>query len=88
VNFIGEFEAAIVRYAQQYGVEALLCGHIHNAGIRQIGTITYYNCGDWVESCAALVENFDGEMELLSFCPHALATSVPTEEEEPAGALT
>jgi UDP-2,3-diacylglucosamine pyrophosphatase LpxH len=80
VNFIGEFEAAIVRYAQQHGVEAVLCGHIHNAGIRQIGAVKYYNCGDWVESCSALVENFDGEMELLSFCPHALTTSVPANE--------
>jgi UDP-2,3-diacylglucosamine pyrophosphatase LpxH len=82
VNFIGEFEAAIVRYAQQSGVDAVLCGHIHNAGIRQIGAVTYYNCGDWVESCSALVENFDGEMELLSFCPHAVATSVPANEPE------
>jgi UDP-2,3-diacylglucosamine pyrophosphatase LpxH len=82
VNFIGEFEAAIVRYAQQSGVDAVLCGHIHNAGIRQIGAVTYYNCGDWVESCSALVENFDGEMELLSFCPHALTTLVPGNEPE------
>jgi UDP-2,3-diacylglucosamine pyrophosphatase LpxH len=82
VNFIGEFEAAIVRYAQQSGVDAVLCGHIHNAGIRQVGAVTYYNCGDWVESCSALVENFDGEMELLSFCPHALTTSVPGNEPE------
>ncbi|HEX4640527.1 MAG TPA: UDP-2,3-diacylglucosamine diphosphatase [Chthoniobacterales bacterium] len=87
VNFIGEFEAAIVRYAERSGVEAVLCGHIHNAGIRQIGAVTYYNCGDWVESCTALVENFDGEMELLSFCPHALTASIPTPEKEPAGAL-
>jgi UDP-2,3-diacylglucosamine pyrophosphatase LpxH len=82
VNFIGEFEAAIVRYAQQYGVEAVLCGHIHSAGIRQIGAVTYYNCGDWVESCSALVENFDGEMELLSFCPHALTPAALAEEAE------
>jgi UDP-2,3-diacylglucosamine pyrophosphatase LpxH len=87
VNFIGEFEASIVRYAQQYGVEAVLCGHIHNAGIRQIGAVTYYNCGDWVESCSALVENFDGEMELLSFCPHALDASKSMAEPEEAAAL-
>jgi UDP-2,3-diacylglucosamine pyrophosphatase LpxH len=67
VNFIGEFETAIVRYAEKHGVDAVLCGHIHTAGIRQIGKVTYYNCGDWVETCSALVENFDGEMELLNF---------------------
>src|SRR3954469_12639833 len=84
VNFIGEFEAAIVRYAERYSVEAVLCGNIHNAAIRQIGAITYYNCGDWVESCSALVENFDGEMELLNFCPYALTAPPSAREPEPA----
>jgi len=84
VNFIGEFEAAIVRYAQNHAVEAVLCGHIHSAGIRQIGAVTYYNCGDWVESCSALVENFDGEMELLNFCPHAGSAPPKVREPEPA----
>ena len=23
------------------------------------------NCGDWVESCTALAENFDGSVEIL-----------------------
>ena len=69
VNFIGQFESAIVRYAERYGVDAVLCGHIHSSGIRQIGRVTYYNCGDWVESCSALVENFDGTIELMHFNP-------------------
>lgn len=69
VNFIGQFESAIVRYAERYGVDAVLCGHIHSPGIRQIGRVTYYNCGDWVESCSALVENFAGTIELLHFNP-------------------
>jgi UDP-2,3-diacylglucosamine pyrophosphatase LpxH len=85
VNFIGEFEAAIVRYAEKHGVEAVVCGHIHSASVRKIGAVGYYNCGDWVESCSALVENFDGEMELLSFCPHAPAEPPPVREPEPAG---
>jgi UDP-2,3-diacylglucosamine pyrophosphatase LpxH len=72
VNFIGEFEAAIVRYAEKHAVEAVLCGHIHSAGVRQIGAITYYNCGDWVESCSALVENFDGEIQLINLPPQPL----------------
>jgi len=69
VNFIGQFESVIVRYAERYGVDAVLCGHIHSPGIRQIGRVIYYNCGDWVESCSALVENFDGTIELLHFNP-------------------
>ena len=65
VNFIGEFEKAVVRYAERESVDAVLCGHIHSPAIRQIGSVTYYNCGDWVETCSALVENHDGSIELL-----------------------
>lgn len=88
VNFVGEFQAAIVRYAEKHAVEAVLCGHIHSAGIRQIGAVTYYNCGDWVETCSALVENFDGEIELLNFHPFQPAFSPPIKKPELAGALS
>jgi UDP-2,3-diacylglucosamine pyrophosphatase LpxH len=67
VNFIGEFEKAIVRYAQQFRVDAVLCGHIHNAAIHQLAGATYYNCGDWVESCTAMVEQQDGTIELVAY---------------------
>ena len=87
VNFIGAFEAAIVHYAERHGVDAVLCGHIHSAGIRQIGNVTYYNCGDWVETCSALVENFDGEMELLNFSPFLEPPLEPARKPDLAGAL-
>jgi len=67
VNFIGEFEKAVVRYAEKFSVDAVLCGHIHSASIRQFGRVTYYNCGDWVESCTALVERHDGTIELVKY---------------------
>ena len=87
VNFIGEFEAAIVRYAESHAVDAVLCGHIHSAGIRQIGAVTYYNCGDWVETCSVLVENFDGEIELLGFHPFQASPPPPIKKSELAEAL-
>ncbi|HEY5742324.1 MAG TPA: UDP-2,3-diacylglucosamine diphosphatase [Terrimicrobiaceae bacterium] len=65
VSFIGQFEEAIVRYARDYDVDGVLCGHIHTAAVREIGGVTYYNTGDWVESCTAIVERYDGAMELL-----------------------
>ena len=67
VNFIGEFEKAIVRYAEKFSVDAVLCGHIHSAAVRQLGDVAYYNCGDWVESCTALVEQHDGTLELVTY---------------------
>src|ERR1700757_3956725 len=59
VSFISKFEEAVVHYAQRHSVDAVLCGHIHSAAIRQICAITYYNCGDWVETCSALIEFLD-----------------------------
>lgn len=65
VKFIGEYEKAVAKYAQQHGADGVLCGHIHSAAIHQIGHLSYYNCGDWVESCSALVEHYDGGIELV-----------------------
>jgi hypothetical protein len=45
----------------------VICGHIHWAQIRDIGGLTYVNCGDWVDSCTAIVEHFDGTLELVSW---------------------
>src|SRR5438067_2834464 len=65
VSFIGKFEAAVAHYAERYEVDAVLCGHIHSAAIREFGKISYYNCGDWVESCTALVESADGILSMI-----------------------
>jgi len=69
VSFVGRFEEEVVRYARDYSVDAVLCGHIHSAAIRQIGPVTYYNCGDWVETCSALVESATGQIEMVKYEP-------------------
>ncbi|HEU4650522.1 MAG TPA: UDP-2,3-diacylglucosamine diphosphatase, partial [Croceibacterium sp.] len=46
-------------------VDGVVCGHIHTAEFREFDGIAYYNDGDWVEGCTALVEHFDGTMEIL-----------------------
>ena len=66
VNFIGEFEKAIVQFARQDQVDGVVCGHIHLPVIRMIEGTAYYNSGDWVESLSALVEDFDGKIELVT----------------------
>ena len=65
VSFIGKFEEAVVRYAKDFNVDGVLCGHIHTSSVRMFGDIEYYNTGDWVESCTAIVEHYDGRMELI-----------------------
>jgi UDP-2,3-diacylglucosamine pyrophosphatase LpxH len=71
VQFIGQYEEVVAREAAQRGVEGVVCGHIHCAEIRQFGSITYYNDGDWVESCTALAEAKDGTMSIIDWAAHA-----------------
>jgi len=65
VAFISQFEEIVAHEAERRHVDGVVCGHIHTAEIRQFGDVTYYNDGDWVEGCTALVEHHDGTMEIL-----------------------
>lgn len=65
VNFIGAFEEAVAAEARRNSVDGIICGHIHHPADRDIDGIRYLNCGDWVESCSALLEHEDGCIELV-----------------------
>ncbi|MQA67090.1 MAG: UDP-2,3-diacylglucosamine diphosphatase [Alphaproteobacteria bacterium] len=65
VEYIDNFEAALTEEARRRGLDGVICGHIHNAEIRDVGGITYCNDGDWVESCTALVEDEAGQLAIL-----------------------
>ncbi len=67
VKFIDRFEGAMADEARRRGVQGVICGHIHKAEVRDIGGVAYLNDGDWVESCTALVEHFDGRFELIAW---------------------
>jgi UDP-2,3-diacylglucosamine pyrophosphatase LpxH len=65
VEHISAFETFIAERARHDKADAVLCGHIHHAEMRQIGDILYLNDGDWVESCTALVEDFNGKLSII-----------------------
>jgi len=67
VQFVCNFEQALAHEATSRGFDGVVCGHIHCAEIRQIGEITYFNDGDWVESCTALVEDHQGAMSIVDW---------------------
>jgi UDP-2,3-diacylglucosamine pyrophosphatase LpxH len=73
VAFISRFEEAVARQAAAQKADGVICGHIHTAEERQFGKVTYYNDGDWVESCTALVEHRDGRMEILHWADEIAA---------------
>ena len=67
VEFVSNFETAVVREARLRQCDGVICGHIHTPEMRVIDGISYMNDGDWVESCTALVEHHDGRWEILDF---------------------
>jgi UDP-2,3-diacylglucosamine pyrophosphatase LpxH len=67
VVYVGNFAEAVADEARRRGVDGIVCGHIHKAEIRELGGILYCNDGDWVESCTALVEHWDGRLEIVDW---------------------
>lgn len=67
VKFVTEYETTLAAMARSHQADGVICGHIHRAERREIDGIEYLNCGDWVESCTALVEDFSGNIKLIHF---------------------
>ena len=67
VNYIGAFEDTLSNEAKRHDCDGVICGHIHFPTIRDMSGVRYMNCGDWVESCTALVEHHDGQFEILTW---------------------
>lgn len=65
VSFIFDFEDSVIHAVRERGLDGVICGHIHSAAIKTVGDVDYVNCGDWVDSCTAIVEHFDGQLELI-----------------------
>ena len=63
--YIALFEEAAAGAARRDGCDAVVCGHIHHAAMREIDGVLYCNDGDWVESCSSLVEHMNGKLSLV-----------------------
>ena len=79
VQYVAQFEEAVARRARERDVDGIVCGHIHKAELRLIKGTLYANCGDWVESCTALVEHEDGRLEIIRWpeLPGQAASAIP-----------
>ncbi len=65
VQFISDYEETIVHTLRNENLDGVICGHIHHAEIKKIDDFLYVNTGDFVESCTAIVEHHNGELELI-----------------------
>ena len=67
VDFMFQFEKNLAGYCKKRGFDGVICGHIHHAEIKEIDGVVYMNDGDWVESCTALVEHWNGRWEIITW---------------------
>lgn len=81
LEFIYGFEDAVVRAVAERGLDGVVCGHIHAAAMKEIGGVVYINCGDWVDSCTAIVEHHDGRTELVHWMESAAGAELQADLE-------
>jgi len=85
VKFINQFEQTAADLAVEKKYSYVICGHIHQAEIREIeatdgsGSVTYLNSGDWVESLTAL-EYHNREWTIFKYDPADFKTE--TDEDD------
>ena len=87
---IEKYEHAATNLARQQGLDGVICGHIHKAEVREIDGMLYCNDGDWVESCTALVEDQQGNINVIDWLEqerqNAIAAAAKKAEAKPIAA--
>ena len=83
-QYILDYEVAVAHGAKRQNYDGVVCGHIHQAALKKIEGIDYYNTGDWVESCTAIVEKLDGTMELVHWLEHPLKFALEQRKRDKA----
>jgi UDP-2,3-diacylglucosamine pyrophosphatase LpxH len=85
MKFISVYETKLLAQARRRDCDGVICGHVHSPIIAQQDSVSYCNTGDWVETCTAIVEHYDGRLELQQYYPMidnpALAHAPPHEAE-------
>jgi len=64
ISFLNDFKILSIKKAKEMNCDSIMIGHIHTPAIDKMD-INYYNTGDFCESCSYIIENLDGNLELL-----------------------
>jgi UDP-2,3-diacylglucosamine pyrophosphatase LpxH len=65
ITFINDFKILSLRTLDEVDCDSIMIGHIHTPAIEKIGEKTYYNTGDFCESCSFLYEDLEGDIKLV-----------------------
>jgi UDP-2,3-diacylglucosamine pyrophosphatase LpxH len=82
VTYVNNYEEQLSIMARIKKCDGIICGHIHQAAQKEIDGIIYYNSGDWVESLTALVEDYQGNWDIVYFKDKLISDSQDEEKEE------
>ncbi len=85
VSYISDFEDVMVDHARKKGFDGVICGHIHKPDNKFIDGVHYLNSGDWVETMSALVEDMDGNWEVIYYdtvIPAEIPETIPDEDND------
>jgi len=66
-SIISNYETTLTHECKQRALDGVVCGHIHYPDVKKINGIQYANCGDWVESCSALTEDKQGQLNIIKW---------------------
>jgi len=86
VKFINQFEQTAADLAVDKQYQYVICGHIHQAEIREVtatdgsGKVLYLNSGDWVESLSAL-EYHQGNWNIFKYLPEDFRKEVEEDDD-------
>ncbi len=66
IEYFTNYEEKVTVDAAKGGYAGVICGHIHKPKLvaHESGAL-YINTGDWIENMTAVVEHFDGRLELI-----------------------
>lgn len=85
VKFINQFEQTAADLAVEKKYSYVICGHIHQAEIREMtatdksGSVLYLNSGDWVENLTSL-EYHNGEWTIFKYDPVDFKADIDEED--------
>ena len=77
VSYISDFEQELVKLALIRKCDGVRCGHIHHPENRYYDGIHYLNSGDWVETLSALVEDEQGNWDIIHYTETADIAHTP-----------
>lgn len=59
------YEKKLLKYLKENNYDGVICGHSHQPKIKTIQSYDYYNSGDWIDNCSLIIENENGQFELI-----------------------